>query len=267
MQLTALPVPALCVIGVTALYGLLVRWFFRRRLDLRLAWLAFAASAGLVAIVLAGIFLSGIDHGFADSLFRHLQTATDFATMFRLALIYAALPEEAVKIGVVVGLLLWLGRWQKYRSDPAEMLLYSALGFAVCESLLYVVAFGEMPQFQSHLVVFAVTRGIFGGLIHALLGMVAGCLLAWRWQSSQRWFWLTLAYAIAVLLHASFDGSLLVLVFHGLNRKADIIPAEAARLVLPLLASALALLVLAILGLVCSRRFKALVTEKAEVTC
>ena len=122
MQLTALPVPALCVIGVTALYGLLVRWFFRRRLDLRLAWLAFAASAGLVAIVLAGIFLSGIDHGFADSLFRHLQTATDFATMFRLALIYAALPEEAVKIGVVVGLLLWLGRWQKYRSDPAEML-------------------------------------------------------------------------------------------------------------------------------------------------
>ncbi|HVJ42736.1 MAG TPA: PrsW family glutamic-type intramembrane protease [Dongiaceae bacterium] len=263
MQLTALLIPGICVIAVTFVYGLLIRWLFRRRLDLRLAWFAFAASAGLVSLALAAIFLSGIDHGFAASLFGNLQTAASFGTMFKLALIYAALPEEAVKIGVVVVLLLLLGRWQRYRSDPAEMLLYSALGFAVCESLLYVVAFAAMPQLQDQLIAFAAVRGIFGGLVHALLGMVAGCLLAWRWQSPQRWLWLLLAYAIAVLLHASFDGSLLDLVFRGLSRKSDIVPAEAADLVLPFLASALILLVLAIIGLVCSRRFNNPVIEKA----
>src|SRR5262249_19204222 len=149
-------------------------------------------------------------------LLSDLQAATTFGTMFKLALFYAAVPEEAVKIGVVVLLLVLLPNWLKHGSDPAEMLLYSALGFALCESLLYVAGFSTMPQFKDHLIVFAVTCGIFGGLLHGLLGMVAGFLLSWRWRTGQRWLWVMIAYGLAILLHATFDGSLLHLVFAGM---------------------------------------------------
>jgi RsiW-degrading membrane proteinase PrsW (M82 family) len=137
--------------------------------------------------------------------------------MIRLALTYAALPEESVKIGAVVLLLLVLPRWVQNASDPAEMLVYSALGFAVCESLLYVIGFAETPQFQDHLIVFALVRGIFGGLLHVSLALVAAFSLAGHWRTSARWLWVLIAYATAVVFHATFDGSLLHLVFQRLQ--------------------------------------------------
>lgn len=220
MQLTTLWLPFLCVIGITALYGGLFRWLFRGGLDQRLAWLTFAASAGLIGLSLAGFFLGNLGPAFMPGLLAALQSATSLPSMIQLALTYAALPEEAVKIGAVVLLLLLLPRWIRNASDPAEMLLYSALGFAMCESLLYVIGFAETPQFQDHLIVFALMRGVFGGLLHASLALVAGFGLAGHWRTPARWLWVLISYATAVVFHATFDGSLLHLVFQSLGQTA-----------------------------------------------
>jgi len=254
--LSNLILPWLCVLGVTLGYGLLVRWLFRARLDMRLAWAAFGASACVVALCLGAVFISDLGRAFAPPLLIDLQAATTFGAMFRFALIYAALPEEAVKIGVVLLLLALLRRRLKHGSDPAEMLLYSALGFAMCESLLYVAGFATMPQFKGHLIIFAVARGIFGGLLHALLGMVAGSLLARQWRSQRKWAWVLIAYGMAVLLHASFDGSLLHLVFQGFGgEQSDVaLQPDAGVSVFIFVGSAIVLLILASLGLRRSRR-------------
>lgn len=256
MQIDLLLAPGLCVVVVTLIYTALVRWLFRGRLDLRLACLSFATSAGFVAASIGLFFIGHVGAGFGPSLLSELQAATTFDKMFRLALLYAALPEEAVKIGVVVVLLLMLQHRQRYGSDPAEMLLYSALGFAMSESLLYVVGFTALPQFKDHMLTFGAIRGIFGGFLHGLLGMVAGYLLARRWQSSQKWLWLLIAYAAAVLLHASFDGSLLHLVFKGMRARSSEagLPVDGSGSLAKFLASAAALLIFALIALLRSRR-------------
>jgi RsiW-degrading membrane proteinase PrsW (M82 family) len=254
-QWNSLVLPCLCVIGVTLVYGLLVRWLLRGRLNGLLAGAAFAGSAGVIVLGIAACFFTSFEQAVAPGLLANLQAATSFGKMFKLALIYAALPEEAVKIGIVLLLLLLLRRRVRHGSDPAEMLLYSALGFAMCESLLYVVGFATMPQFRDHLVIFAVARGIFGGFLHALLGMVAGFLLARRWGSSQRWLWVLIAYGSAVLLHASFDGSLLHLVFQGLiGQSSGTPPVDTGASVVIFAGSAIVLLILAFLSLWRSRR-------------
>src|SRR5260221_3587821 len=259
MPLETLLLPFLCVIGVTLIYAGLVRWLFRRRLDRRLAWAALIGCAGLVALATAAFYFGDLGGGFVPRLVADLQQATSLPRMIRLALIYAALPEEAAKIGVVVLLLLVLPARVRQMSDPAEMLLYSALGFAMCESLLYVIGFSTTPQFQDHLIAFAVIRGIFGGLLHGLLAMVAGFCLARFWMSRARWLGLLLAYGAAVLLHASFDGSLLHLVLRNLLQRASEAGASGAAAdtnagAVMLGVSFLALLILAIVGLRRSRR-------------
>jgi len=239
----ALPIPGLCVLAATLVYALLVRWLFRWRLDWRLSWVAFLVTGLTVGLILAPYAMA------------ELQGATTLSGMFRLALLYAALPEEAVKIGVAVILLLLTSRWQRSRSDPAELLLYAALGFATCESLLYVAAAASVPQFGAHLLGFAALRGVFGGLLHSLLAMVAGFFLAWRWQSAQRWLWLLIAYAFAVLLHAAFDGSLLHLVLTSIKAaNSDLAPTAAVPELISFLASAALLLLLGLVGLFGSRR-------------
>lgn len=254
--LSNLILPWLCVVGVTLGYGFLVRWLFRARLDRRLAWAAFGASAGMVTLCLGVVFISDLGRAVAPPLLIDLQAATTFGAMFRLALVYAALPEEAVKIGVVLLLLVLLRRWLRHASDPAEMLLYSALGFAMCESLLYVAGFATMPQFKDHLIIFAVARGIFGGLLHGLLGMVAGSLLARQWRSRRKWPWVLIAYGLVVLLHASFDGSLLHLVFQGIGSEQSgvALQPDAGMSVFIFVGSAIILFILALLGLLRSRR-------------
>ena len=255
MDWAALPAPGLCVLAMTLVYALLVRWLFRRRLDGRLAWFAFLATGLFVGLVIGSFLVSSLGQSLAPYAMTELQDATTLNAMFKLALLYAALPEEAVKIGIVVILLLLASRWQRSRSDPAELLLYAALGFATCESLLYVVAAAGVPQFRDHLLGFAVLRGVFGGLLHGLLAMVAGFFLAWRWQSAQRWLWLLLAYAIAVLLHAAFDGSLLHLVITSIKEaNNNDLTATVGAMLMPFLASAVLLLVLGLVGLFGSRR-------------
>jgi hypothetical protein len=103
---------------------------------------------------------------------------------------------------------------------------------------------------------FAVSRAVSGGLLHALLAMVAGYILARGWQSARRWIWVVAAYVLAALLHASFDGSLLHLVFQGmgLGGTEGTATAQAGPSVAILGASAATLLILAVIGLWRSRR-------------
>lgn len=256
LNINALIMPWLCVIGVTIVYAALVRWLFRARLDSRLARAGFAGSTIIVILCIALFFVASMGHAFSPALLGDLQAATTFGRMFKLALIYAALPEEAVKIGIVLLLLVLLPRRLRHGSDPAEMLLYSALGFAMCESMLYVAGFATMSEFRGHLIVFAIARGIFGGLLHALLAMVAGFLLARHWRSHRKWLWAPIAYVAAVLLHAAFDGSLLHLVFQEMNDeqgKVALSPAISGS-VLVFAGCAVILLILALLCLWRSRR-------------
>ena len=256
MQLTSLIFPWLCVVVISFIFSLLCRWLFRRRLNIGFAWLAFGICTGLVALFVGVALATPVGHAFAPAFMGDLQSATTFGAMFKLALIYAALPEEAVKIGSTVLLLVLLPKWVRHASDPAEMLLYAAIGFALCESLLYVAGFSVLPQYREHLMAFAVVRGLSGGLLHALLAMVAGFILARGWQTPQRWLWVAIAYGLAVLLHASFDGSLLHLVLQGVGLGASngAPPPAAGPAAAILGASVITLLILAGIGLWRSRR-------------
>jgi hypothetical protein len=258
--------PGLCVLATSLIYAVVVRWLFRRRLDARLGWFAFLATAVFIGLVTGGFLASSLGQSLAPVAAAELQKATSFTTVFKLALFYAALPEEATKIGIVVILLLSLSRWRHSRSDPAEMLIYAALGFATSESLLYVAAAAELPQFREHLIGFAILRGIFGGLLHGLLAMVAGFFLAWQWQSAQRWLWLFCAYALAVLLHAAFDSSLLHLVLESIRGASDNLAEAAGTLLIPFLAIAALLLLLGLTALFASRRLGRKVASPAAVS-
>ena len=254
MQWGELIGPWLCVIGLALAYALAFRLLLRRRVPAGLACLAFVGTVIAVVLAVMGFYLLPIRASFTSSLMAEFQAATGFRAMFRLALLYAGLPEEAVKIGVVVLLLVLLPGRLRHRSVPAELLLYSALGFAMTESLLYVAGFSLMPQVKEHLVAFALMRGLFGGLLHALLGMVAGYALAVSWQTSWRLLGIGAAYVVAVLLHAGFDGSLLHVVFESMSGRSGNLVVDAGPAVAPFLASSVTLLVLAVGGIWSSRR-------------
>ena len=116
-NINALIMPWFCVIGVTIVYAALVRWLFRGRLDVRLAWAGFAGSTAIAILCIASFFVGSMDHIFSPALLNDLQAAATFGKMFKLALVYAALPEEAVKIGVVLLLLeMLLGARQGARA-------------------------------------------------------------------------------------------------------------------------------------------------------
>ncbi len=220
-NLAHLWLPFVIVTAVVAVYALLFRALFARPVQVGLAAGAFAGSLVLVGIGIAIFFFAKLEGVLVTGLLGGLQQATGLGGMLRLALIYAALPEEALKIGVVV-LLLLIGRRQiRHPNDAAQLLLFSALGFALPESLLYVCGFASMPEFQTGLPAFALMRGALGALLHLLLGLIAGlCLLrvcvpgadGWR----RRWIWFLPSYLLAVLAHAAFDGSLLRLIFQSL---------------------------------------------------
>jgi len=254
MQLSELLLPWLCVVVLAAFYALVFRVLLRRRVSKVLAWLAFAGAVGVVALAVAGFYLMPIRTSLAAGLMSEFQAATSFGAMFQLALLYAALPEEAVKIGVVLLLLTLFPGRLRHRSEPAELLLYAALGFAMSESLLYVAGFSLMPQVKEHLMGFALMRGFLGSLLHALLGMVAGSALALSWQTRWRWLGAGVGYGSAVLLHASFDGSLLHLVFTTMSGRSGNLVVDAGPAVAPFLASSVALLVFAVAGMWSSRR-------------
>ena len=94
-NINALIMPWFCVIGVTIVYAALVRWLFRGRLDVRLAWAGFAGSTAIAILCIASFFVGSMDHIFSPALLNDLQAAATFGKMFKLALVYAAIPDDA----------------------------------------------------------------------------------------------------------------------------------------------------------------------------
>ncbi|MDY0882686.1 PrsW family glutamic-type intramembrane protease [Dongia soli] len=208
--------PFAVVIFISGLYVLLFRRLFPYPVSGRLALLAFAAN---IAFVLAGVALfatTGLGTNLTSALQRDLQAAHDLQASLSLAFIYAALPEEALKIGIVALLLKCGTSRLRHPSDGFQLLLSAALGFALIESCIYVYVLGDQAELSRSLLAFALLRGALGALLHSLLAMVAGYFLLSLWPArGNRWLWLAAAYIAAVILHAAFDGSLLNLIFQG----------------------------------------------------
>lgn len=208
--------PFAVVILVSALYLLLFRSLFPQAVGGRLALLAFGGNIAFILLGVALFAMTGLGSALTSALQRNLQTAHDLKTSLLLAFTYAALPEEALKIGVVALLLKCNATRLQQPSDGFQLLLAAAIGFALIESCIYVYVLGDQAELSHSLLAFALLRGALGALLHSLLAMVAGYFLLSLWPpSGYRWLWLAVAYIAAVVLHAAFDGSLLNLIFRG----------------------------------------------------
>src|SRR5262245_5798263 len=130
--------PSAIIVVVVACYALLFRYLFAWRVHGGLALAAFAGSLAMVGLGFVVFFNVKLQGMLVTGLLGQLQNGADLAGMLRVALVYAALPEEAVKVGVVALLLLIAGRHIRRPNDPAQLLVFSALGFALPESLLYL---------------------------------------------------------------------------------------------------------------------------------
>jgi RsiW-degrading membrane proteinase PrsW (M82 family) len=127
------------------------------------------------------------------------------------ALFFAAIPEEALKIGIIALLCL---RARDF-DEPMDGVVYGAavgLGFAALENILYVVHAEDSWQGV------AVTRGVLSVPFHGALGVIAGAYLArarfggalggYAHDPGHRQRLLVLAFVVPVVLHSVFDGAI-----------------------------------------------------------
>jgi hypothetical protein len=126
-----------------------------------------------------------------------------------------ALPEETVKILVIVAVTAW----RRPFADPMDTVVYGAaagLGFAAYENLAYLVQHAEMWQSLAAL------RSVLTVPFHGALGIIAGAYLAMARSGTalgahrHHRDWARLSSLIMVLLgplalHAGFDFPLLTL--------------------------------------------------------
>jgi RsiW-degrading membrane proteinase PrsW (M82 family) len=126
-----------------------------------------------------------------------------------------ALPEETVKILVIVAVTAW----RRPFADPMDTVVYGAaagLGFAAYENLAYLVQHAEMWQSLAAL------RSVLTVPFHGALGIIAGAYLAMARSGTalgahrHHRDWARLSSRIMVLLgplalHAGFDFPLLTL--------------------------------------------------------
>jgi protease PrsW len=127
------------------------------------------------------------------------------------ALLFAALPEEVLKIGVIA----WLALRARDFDEPMDGVVYGVavgLGFAALENVLYVV--GAKEHWQG----VAVMRGVLSVPFHGALGAIAGGYIARArfggalgghiYRPGQRRRLLVMALLVPVVLHAAFDAAL-----------------------------------------------------------
>jgi protease PrsW len=121
-----------------------------------------------------------------------------------LALIEAAIPEEAVKYLILVGVAERHVDARR-RQDIIMLALAVSLGFATVENFLYVVTLG-------HWQVIAVRRALTAVPEHGIVGLTMGALLtAARVKLDRRTMWAGLALIVPVIMHAAYDFPLLAL--------------------------------------------------------
>src|SRR3954465_6646873 len=189
---------------------------------LLILWLVIAAgerpgppAQGWTAFVLgaASISLLGVARGpFAPTL---AAPESPWAVLALRSLFGVALPEEAVKILVIVA----VSARRRPFADPMDTVVYGAaagLGFAAYENLAYLVQHAEMWRSL------AVLRSVLTVPFHGALGVIAGAYLAiarsgtalgahrhhrdWARISTRIWILL-----VPWLLHSGFDVPLLTL--------------------------------------------------------
>ncbi len=127
------------------------------------------------------------------------------------ALLFAAIPEEALKISVIAVLAL---RARDF-DEPMDGVVYGAavgLGFAALENILYVT--GAKASWES----VAVMRGVFSVPFHGAVGAIAGAFIArarfghmlgaHSHSPSHRQHLFIAAVLIPVVLHTLLDGGL-----------------------------------------------------------
>jgi|HubBroStandDraft_6_1064221.scaffolds.fasta_scaffold141205_3 RsiW-degrading membrane proteinase PrsW (M82 family) len=127
------------------------------------------------------------------------------------ALLFAAIPEEALKVSIIAVLAL---RARDF-DEPMDGVVYGAavgLGFAALENILYVV--GANTQWES----VAVMRGVLSVPFHGALGAIAGAFIArarfgralgaHAHSPGHRRRLLVAAFLVPVVLHALLDGGL-----------------------------------------------------------
>ncbi|HEY4921171.1 MAG TPA: PrsW family intramembrane metalloprotease [Xanthobacteraceae bacterium] len=127
------------------------------------------------------------------------------------ALLFAAIPEEALKVSIIAVLAL---RARDF-DEPMDGVVYGAavgLGFAALENVLYVV--GANTQWES----VAVMRGVLSVPFHGALGAIAGAYIArarfgralgaHAHSPGHRRRLLAAAFLVPVVLHALLDGGL-----------------------------------------------------------
>ncbi len=127
------------------------------------------------------------------------------------ALLFAAAPEEAIKVSLIMLLSL---RARDF-DEPMDGVVYGAavgLGFAALENVLYLL--GDSAHWQS----LAVVRGVLSVPFHGAVGVIAGAFIARArfgrafgahgHSPDHRRRMLIAAYLVPTVLHTLFDGGL-----------------------------------------------------------
>lgn len=178
--------------------SLLLLWYFYSR-DIypephRIVWTTFALGVATIP----GVYGFGwiIDQLGGDSL------VDPYAAGAMKAVVYAAVPEEALKLAV---LLAYVRRQQAF-DEPMDGLVYGvavSLGFATLENILYVRVGG---------LDLALVRAFTALPCHATLGAIMGFYVGRAtFAPADRLRWLVLAFVIPTGLHALYDLPLLTI--------------------------------------------------------
>jgi protease PrsW len=126
-----------------------------------------------------------------------------------LAVFEAAIPEEAVKYLILVGVAeRHVDAWR--RQDIIVLSLAVSLGFATVENFLFVLT-------PANWALRAATRALSAVPGHGVMGLTMGALLtAARVAPSRRSMWATLAFVGPTTMHAAYDFPILAI--HGTPR-------------------------------------------------
>jgi RsiW-degrading membrane proteinase PrsW (M82 family) len=127
------------------------------------------------------------------------------------ALLFAAAPEEALKVSIIALLAL---RARDF-DEPMDGVVYGAavgLGFAALENILYLFGGGE------HWQTIAIVRGVLSVPFHGAVGVIAGAFIARArfgralgahgHSPGHRRRMLVAAFLVPTVLHTLFDGAL-----------------------------------------------------------
>lgn len=175
----------------------LLVWYFHAR-DVypeppRVLWTTFAL--GVLTVV--PVLIVGYPVHDAVSLIP-----SPIAASFLGALFVAAIPEEFVKLAVLLG----YNMRHKAFDEPMDGIVYgvvASLGFATLENVLFV--------FDGGLSV-AVSRAFTAVPLHAFVGAIMGYYVGQGWfRPEQRWQLILRGYLAAVVLHALYDFPLMAM--------------------------------------------------------